>query len=87
MATPPRCGFIQDYAVAPVAAGPFAPIFKADAITLSVSREKDGKLEMVYGRLPTGHPESQVNAGSVHGPRDAFIHEGKRVPPLHVSGV
>src|SRR5262249_59275814 len=25
--------------------------------------------------------------GSVHGPRDAFIHEGERVPPLHVSGV
>ena len=34
-----------------------------------------------------GRPGSQVKAGSVHGPRDAFIHEGERVPPLHISGV
>src|SRR5215470_16196652 len=37
--------------------------------------------------LPMGRPGSQVKAGSVHGPRDAFIHEGERVPPLHISGV
>jgi hypothetical protein len=32
-----------------VATAPIAPIFKVDAVTLHVSREKDGKLWMVYG--------------------------------------
>jgi hypothetical protein len=32
-------------------------------------------------------PGSQASAGSIRGPRDAFIHEGERVVPLHVSGV
>jgi len=31
-----------------IAAAPIAPLFKADAVTLHVSREKDGKLRIVY---------------------------------------
>ena len=37
------------------------------------------------GCLPTEHPGSPVNAGSIHGPRDAFIHEGDAV--FHPSAV
>src|SRR6516162_5810315 len=34
-----------------------------------------------------GLPRSHANAGSVRRPRDAFVHEGERISPLHVSGV
>src|SRR2546430_3771718 len=32
-------------------------------------------------------PASHAHAVSIRGPRDAFVHESERVPPLHVSGV
>src|SRR6516162_1593906 len=34
-----------------------------------------------------GSPGRTPNAGSIGRPRDAFVHEGKRISPLHVSGV
>jgi hypothetical protein len=34
-----------------------------------------------------GPAKSHANAGSIRGPRDAFVHEGEWIPLLHVSGV
>src|SRR6516162_3586636 len=34
-----------------------------------------------------GFPGRAPNAGSIGRPRDAFVHEGERISPLHVSGV
>src|SRR6516164_4476710 len=34
-----------------------------------------------------GSPGRTPNAGSIGRPRDAFVHEGERISPLHVSGV
>src|SRR5262249_41318541 len=56
-------------------------------INLLAARKHSPDEPRVVGCLRRGILVSQVNAGSIHGPRDAFIHEGEGILPLHVSGV
>jgi hypothetical protein len=65
-----------------VATAPIAPIFKADAVTLHVSREKDGKLRIVYDgwddfKVRSGNEALEPTGKLAEGER-AYYRQGKR---------